>query len=218
VKRVVGIGAGGHSRVVIDILRLNGGYEVVGLLDRESGLWGSYVLDVPVLGDDDLLPKLRGEAVTHAFIGVGGVGDTEPRRRLYEMASEHGFEMVCAIHPRATVAASAVLGSGPTVMANAVINPEARLGDNVVVNTSAIVEHGCIIEDHAHIATGAHLGGDVRVGSGSHIGIGASVRQEVSVGRGAVVGAGAAVVSDVPDFAVVAGVPARPLKVATPDG
>ncbi|TAL10160.1 MAG: serine acetyltransferase, partial [Nitrospirae bacterium] len=139
--RVVGIGAGGHAKVVIDILRLMGGYEIVGLLDADKELWGTDVLGVKVLGDDGLLPQLYEQGIRDAFIGVGTVGNTQPRIRLHETARKHGFQIVRAIHPSAVIAKSAEIGDGPTIMAGAVINPDVRLGDNVIVNTGAIVEH-----------------------------------------------------------------------------
>jgi UDP-perosamine 4-acetyltransferase len=210
--RVVGIGAGGHARVVIEILCLSRGYELTGLLDPRRELWGDRVLGVPVLGNDDLLPGLYAQGVHHAFIGLGGTGDTRPRRRLYELARGLGFEIVAALHPQAVISPSAKLGHGPTVMAGAIINASARLGDNVIVNTGAIVEHDCVIGNHVHIATGAKLAGGVTVADGAHIGIGATIRQGIRIGQGALVGAGAVVVEDVPDGVVVAGVPARVIR------
>lgn len=56
---VIGLGAGGHAKVVIEILRLMGNCECVGLLDPKRALWGTKVLNVPVLGDDSLLPELN---------------------------------------------------------------------------------------------------------------------------------------------------------------
>jgi len=52
----------------------------------------------------------------------------------------------------------------------------------------------------------------VTIGDGADIGIGAIILPGVTVGRGAQVGAGAVVTADVPDFAVVAGVPAKVLR------
>ena len=76
---MIGLGAGGHAKVVIDILRLTGLYELIGLLDPKRPLWGTLVEGVPVLGNDELLPELRGQGVRHAFIGLGTTGGTRPR-------------------------------------------------------------------------------------------------------------------------------------------
>jgi len=206
---VVGFGAGGHAKVVIEIVRSLSNYEIVGLLETDKELWGTKVLGVEVLGDDSLMAELKNRGIQHAFIGVGTVGDVRPRRRLYEKVSEFGFEIVRAIHPAAVISPSAKIGAGPTIMAGAIINANAVIGDNVIVNTGAIIEHDCVIGDHAHIATGARLAGAVQVGPGSHVGLGALVRQEIRIGEEVIVGAGAVVVRDVPDGKTVMGVPAR---------
>ena len=206
---VVGFGAGGHAKVVIEILRSKQQYEIVGLLDPRRELWGTRVLGVEVLGDDSLIAELKQRGIEHGFIGVGTVGDTQPRRQLYEKVTGAGFKIVPAIHAAAVVSASATIGDGPTIMAGAIINANAAIGDNVIVNTGAIVEHDCVIGDHTHVATGARLAGGVHVGPGAHIGIGAVIRQEISIGQRAIVGAGAVVVKDVPDETTVIGVPAR---------
>ncbi len=52
----------------------------------------------------------------------------------------------------------------------------------------------------------------VRVGRGADIGTNAVLLPGVTVGEGAIVGAGAVVTTDVPPYAVVAGVPARVLR------
>lgn len=210
--RVIGLGAGGHAKVVIEILRLMGDYELVGMLDSKRELWGTDVLKVPVLGDDRLLPKLYIQGVRHVFIGVGSVGDMLPRRRLYEQAERQGFEFTQAIHPQAVISPSVTIGKGPTIMAGAVINAAAQIRDNVIVNTGAIIEHDCVISSHVHIATGVHLASTVHVSEGTHIGLGASIRQSLSIGRNSVVGAGSVVIEDVPDNVVVVGVPARVLR------
>lgn len=210
--KVIGFGAGGHARVIIDILTTIGGFDIVGLLDGDRSLWNTEVLGVPVLGDDSLRDELRQRGIQAAFIGLGSIKNTEPRKRLYESAQASGFELVRAIHPSAVISKHAIIGDGPMIMAGAIVNPAARIGNNVIINTGAIVEHDCEIADHAHVATGARLGGAVRIGAGSHIGLGASIREGIRVGAGAIVGAGAVVIADVPDLTVVVGVPARVLR------
>jgi acetyltransferase-like isoleucine patch superfamily enzyme len=52
----------------------------------------------------------------------------------------------------------------------------------------------------------------VKVMDGSDIGVGSIILPGVTIGRGAQVGAGSVVTADVPDYAVVAGSPARVLR------
>ncbi len=205
--QVIGIGAGGHAKVVLDILRLMNAYQIVGLLD--PACLGTSVDGILVLGGDELLPRLRADGVSSAFVGVGGVGDNTLRIRLYEKVQAAGYTFIQAIHPTSVLAPSVQLGQGITIMAGTIINPDTRIGDNVIINTGAIVEHDCEIEAHAHISPGAVLCGGVRVGMGAHVGAGATVRQYVTIGMRAVVGAGAMVINDVPPGVVVLGVPAR---------
>jgi UDP-perosamine 4-acetyltransferase len=211
--QVIGLGAGGHAKVVVEILKLNNEFEVVGLLDESNDKIGKEVAGVSVIGNDALLPGLLAKGVRHAFVGVGTVGrqSSESNRRieLYEKLSQLGFDVVQAIHPTAIISDSAEIGLGATIMAGVVINADARIGDNVIINTGAIVDHDCIVGNHAHIATGACLSGGVRVGEGTHIGAGAVIRQDINIGTNSVVGAGAVVVNDVPDNVVVMGVPAK---------
>jgi sugar O-acyltransferase (sialic acid O-acetyltransferase NeuD family) len=209
--QVVGFGAGGHAKVLIEILKLDRRYQLVGFLDpnREAG---TQVLELPVLGNDGDLPKMMGMGIRHFFIGVGSVGSSSNRQRLYEMAVGHGMQPVSTIHPSAVISPSASLDKGVMVMPGAIVNAGATIGCNVIINTAAVVEHDCVLGDHVHIATGARLASAVRVGCGAHIGAGAVVRQCVTIGDHALVGAGAAVVKDVASGTVVGGVPARVLR------
>jgi sugar O-acyltransferase (sialic acid O-acetyltransferase NeuD family) len=210
--KVIGLGAGGHAKVVIEILRHNNLYELVGLLDPSPKLFDNHVLDIPVLGGDDLLPELLGKGIRSFFMGLGSIGDSRPRQRLFDLACQHELKPVHVIHPQSIISASAEFGEGIAVMASAVINACVRLGANVIVNTGAIVEHDCIIGDHVHIATGAKLASTIKIGNGAHIGAGATVLQRVRVGENAIVGAGAVVTSDVPANETVVGCPAHILR------
>ena len=213
-QQIVGIGAGGHGRVLLETVLLRGEFEVVGLVDDNATLHLKYVDGVRVLGAESILPDLFERGVRHAFLGVGGVGNNHPRARIFERIRGLGFHIANVIHPAAVVSNSAVLGEGVAVMAGAVIGRGTHIGDNVIVNTGASIDHDCHVGDHVHIAPGAALSGGVRVGAFSHVGTGASIRQNVSIGTEAVVGVGAAVVADVQNQLMVGGVPARVLRKA----
>lgn len=215
VPRCVILGGGGHARVVIDSLRASGIAAAYGILDADPSVWGQELLGVPIVGGDALLPQLARQGIGHFVVGLGGVGDNEPRRHLFERAVAHGLTPLTVCHPSAICSPWAQVGAGSVCCPTAVVNAGAMVGVNVIVNTSAVIEHDCVVGDHAHIATGARLTSSVRVGDGAHIGAGATVRQGVSVGERAVVGAGAVVITDVAPGTVVAGVPARLLQRAS---
>ena len=59
--------------------------------------------------------------------------------------------------------------------------------------------------------------GEVKIGDYVWIGANAIILPGVSIGCGAVIGAGAVVAKDIPDYAVVAGVPACPCRQRAPD-
>jgi sugar O-acyltransferase (sialic acid O-acetyltransferase NeuD family) len=208
VTDIVIVGAGGHARVVADVIRLVGA-TIHGFLDTtNASRQGTAFEGSTVLGGAELLPQLR-KHVAHAVIAVG---DNEARLRLADELARHGFKLATLAHPSAVVAASATLGPGSVVFAGAVINPAASIGANVIINTGATVDHDCVIADGAHIAPGAHLGGHVHVGRGALVGVGAAVKPGVTIGAAAVVGVGSAVVADVPAGRTVAGVPAQGLS------
>lgn len=202
------VGAGGHGRVVLDILRAVGQYQPVGFLDADPALAGTQAAGLEVLGDVRLLPKLRQQNCTHAIVAVG---DNRARLGCAQLLLEHGFELINAIHPRALLSSGVQVGQNVVIAAGAIVCTQVRIADSAIINTGAIVDHECQIGAGAHIAPGAILAGRVRVESGAFVGLGARVIQGLTIGPFATVGAGAVVLHDVPPDATVVGVPARRL-------
>jgi len=211
--KAIGIGAGGHAKVVLDILFQQQYRSVIGLLDADAARWGSTLLDVPILGGDEALDKLiETESITAFFLGIGAVKSLAQRRKLYEFALGKGLVPLDIVHPSAHVSPLVTLGAGVTIMVASIINAASSIGENVLINTGAIVEHDCTIGNHVHIATGACVAGGVEIGDEAMIGVGSVIRQGLRIGRRAVVGAGAVVIKDVPDDCVVVGNPANTLR------
>lgn len=208
------IGAGGHGKVVLDILRAAGICRPIGFVDADPKLAGTTVGGLPVFGGIHLINKLKRQfRIKSAIIGIG---DNRARLGYVQTIVEHGLELINAIHPAASVSASARLGRNVVVAAQAVVCTESVIADLAIINTAAVVDHECEIGEAAHICPGANLAGRVRVGRRAFIGLGANVIQCLSIGEGATVGAGAVVLRDVPTGATAVGVPARVIKLATP--
>lgn len=197
------IGAGGHAKVVADILFLQG-ETVLGYVDDNPSSWGTVRLGLPVLGKiDDFEQHSPGGLVM-------GIGDNAVRRSIVMRLGERAAGMWrSAIHPRATVAASVQLGVGAVILAHAVVNPNSIIGDHVIINTGATVNHDCRIGSFCHVAPGVHLAGGTKLGEGVFVGVGASAIPGRVIGHWAIVGAGAVVINNIPDHVTAIGIPAR---------
>jgi len=215
--QVLIIGAGGHGRVVLEILRAGGQYQPVGFIDSAPALTGTKVGGLPVFGGANLLSKLRQQQkVRHAIVAIG---DNRVRPRYAALLREQGFELLNAIHPTASVAKTAILGTNIVIAAQSAVCNEARIGDSCILNTACVIDHECELEEAVHVCPKVALAGRVRAGAASWLGIGSTIIQCLSIGQNATVGAGAVVIRDVPDSATVVGVPARVIKTsAPPDG
>jgi sugar O-acyltransferase (sialic acid O-acetyltransferase NeuD family) len=202
-------GAGGHAKVVAEILRLNG-HEVIGFLDGVNAQRkGSEFYGASVLGGEDVLVELLDSGVTHAMVAFG---DNRLRIRAADRLVALGFHLVSAVHPTAACAVDVSIGEGTVVAAGAVVGPSTKVGRNAIVNTQASLDHDCVVGDGAHVGPGAIVTGEVEVEDCAWIGAGAVIADHRRIGADAIVGAGAVVVKDVPEAVVVVGVPARILR------
>lgn len=211
-RRYLVWGAGGHGRVVADLVRAVGA-TVVGFVDRDgpAGEAADPGADGVVTSEAELRAALaRGELPAGCDAVVPALGDNA--LRWAALQSLGGRTAPALLHPAATLSPTARVAEGSVVMAAAVVNAGARVGPAAIVNTGAVVEHDCTLGPAVHVSPGAVLAGAVKVGARAWIGAGATVIQGLSVGPDAVVGAGAVVIRDVPAGATVVGNPARPIR------
>lgn len=201
-KNVVIVGAGGHAKVIADIVKKSGD-NLLGFLD-DSKESGTEVFDAFVLGTIDSYKEYSNAALIIA------IGDNYARERVAQKLEDAYF--YTAIHPTAVIAEGVAIGQGTCVMANAVINPDATVGVHCIINTASVVEHDNVIGDFCHISPAAALAGTVTIGKRTHIGIGAKVKNNVCVCDDAIVGAGAVVVKPITEAGTYIGVPARKVK------
>lgn len=69
--KTVIIGAGGHARVIFEILNYDRNIEIVAFVDNVIRGSDEKIMGISVLGDHSVLPKLFKSGVTGAIIGVG---------------------------------------------------------------------------------------------------------------------------------------------------
>jgi sugar O-acyltransferase (sialic acid O-acetyltransferase NeuD family) len=204
--KILVLGAGGHARSVISILKSLGQWDVVGILDRVEKAEEEFIGGVPILGSWNNLMKFKSQDISNAVVAIG---DNFERHTLFGLLTESGFSIPTLVHPEAFVDKSATLGRGCVICVGAIICADVKLGSNVLVNTGAIVDHETIVEDDVHIGSGSKIAGRVKIGQKSFLGIGATVIDKKKIGRNVVLGAGSVLLSNLPDDVIAFGVPAK---------
>ena len=208
-KPVIIIGAGDHAKVLLDIL-LEQDVTVIGLTDKSISK-GTCIYGVPVIGDDSEILKYKTDEI-ELVNGIGSVGNTSIRQKVFSSLKEKGYFFRSVIHEASIVSKRAKLGEGVQLLAGAIVNIEAEIDDNTIINTKASIDHGCVIGKHCHIAPGCSFSGCVRIGDCTHIGTGTSIIQGINIGKNVLIGAGSVVINDVSDNEKAFGVPARVRK------
>lgn len=124
------------------------------------------------------------------------------------------------IEPGAILREGVTVGDNAVVMMGAILNIGAVVGEGSMIDMGAVLGGRATVGKRCHIAAGAVLAGVIEppsaqpvvIGDDVVVGANAVVLEGVHVGNGAVVAAGAVVTQDVPENAVVAGTPARVVK------
>lgn len=124
------------------------------------------------------------------------------------------------IEPGAIIREQVEIGKNAVIMMGAILNIGAVVGEGTMIDMGAVLGGRATVGAHCHIGAGAVLAGVIEPASATPVivednvlvGANAVVVEGVHVGKNAVVAAGAVVLEDVPENAVVAGTPARVIK------
>lgn len=185
-------GASGHAKVIIDIIKAQGGV-VEGLVDDNPSL--RKLVDIPILHD-----------ITGLSPFIISIGNCRIRKMVAERLN---CEFAIAIHPSAIISSTVTIGEGTVVMQGAIIQTEVQIGKHCIINTKASIDHECVVSNYVHIAPGCTISGNVYIGEGTWVGVGTTIIQGVHVGKNCFIGAGSVIIKDIPDNCKAYGVPCK---------
>lgn len=204
-KNIYIIGAGGHAKVIADIILkrkelLNEKIELMGFFDDKEDkselIFGKFII-----GNIDDAEKLSQNKENCFIIGIGN-------NKIRKLISEkYKLNYYTAIHPNSIISNEVKLGIGTVVMAGAIINPYIFIGEHTIINTGAIIDHECNIASYSHICPRVAIAGNVKVGQETWVGIGSTVKQGVKIGSQVMIGAGSLVLKNIEDKKLAYGHP-----------
>lgn len=208
-KNVI-IGAGKYGEVYLAYLQ-EAGVNIVGFLDDNEALLGKNIKGVPVLGKTSLLNTLK------KTDGVEGIycpiGNNELRVFMLSKAASLGYKTPNYIHPSVIVSPNVEIGQGVYILLGTTIMPHTIIKDYVMISMGVHLAHHTVLDTGVFLSTGCNFGASIHASKYAYCGISSTIMTGIHrLGESCLIGAGAVVIKDVPDKAIVAGVPAKILK------
>lgn len=204
------IGAGSYGEVYSVYLK-EAGVDVVGFLDDNTALHGKPICGVPVLGPLSLLKDIKELFNIEAIYCP--IGNNKLRAELLSKSRRLGYATPNFIHHSVEMSNKVNLGEGVYILPGTIIMPYVDLANDVMISVGAKIIHHSRLGEGTFISNGVNLGASLSTGRYAYVGMGATIMTGVSkLGESCMIGAGAVVIKDVPDKAVVAGVPAKIIK------
>lgn len=205
------VGAKGFAKEVLEVLIKNNVHKEIVFYDDVSS-------DFPDLMFNQFkIIKNLSEAKDY-FMKISnkfclGVGNPEIREMLCNKFQNIGGVLTSTISNNADLGSLDVyIGHGTNILDGVKISNSVHIGKAALIYYNVIITHDCTIGDFVEISPNATILGRVNIGNYVHIGASATILPDIKIGNHVTIGAGAVVTKDVPDYAIVAGVPARILK------
>lgn len=203
------IGAGKYGEIYLAYLQ-EAGVEVVGFLDDDEH-HAKIVGGLPLLGKTDILPELKEKYGIEAVYCP--LGNNHLRVKLLKRASELGYATPNYIHPSVNISAGVEIGKGVYILLGTNIMPHTIIEDYVMISMGVNVAHHNVLCSGTFLSTGCNFGASIVAHPYTYCGIGSTIMTGIhTLGTDCLIGAGAVVIKDVPDGAVVAGVPGKIIK------
>lgn len=204
-KKIAIIGAGGHAKVIIDIISEIGNYVIVGFFDDNK--FGTFC-NIPILGKINEINIINKNIEIDTYII--GIGNDRIRQNIYETHKNINWDTL--IHPKTIISKTSIINYGTVICAGSIIQTEANIGKHCIVNTNSNIDHESKIGDFCSICPGVTICGQVIINNCTMIGANSVIIQNINIGNNCIIGAGSVVIRDIQDNQKVVGNPIKFLK------
>lgn len=204
------IGAGKYGEVYLSYLQ-EAGVDVVGFLDDDPNIINIKFGGLPVLGPTSILPILKEKyGITAVYCPLG---NNRLRVKFLRLAASLGYETPNYIHPSVIISPHVKIGKGVYILLGTKIMPFTIIEDYVMISMNVSIAHHNTLQTGCFLSTGCNFGASIIAEENSYCGIGSTIMTGLQIlGKDCLIGAGAVVIKNVPQGAIMAGVPAKIIK------
>lgn len=202
-NKVFILGAGGHTRSLINLLEYNN-YNIGGIFDDNFEDH-----NVEIINSYKVIGKL--DAFNKTNQAVLSFGESDKRKQLFLRLNDQILKENL-VHPKAIIENYFETGFSNQIFANVLINSNVSIGANNIINTGAILEHEVKIGDHCHISVGSIICGRVTIGNGCFVGAGATIIDKLTITDDVIIGANSVITNNIDQAGTYVGSPARRVK------
>tara|TARA_B100000795_G_C22693850_1_gene396738 strand:+ start:317 stop:916 length:600 start_codon:yes stop_codon:yes gene_type:complete len=196
-KSIAIIGAGGHAKVLVDLINKLNYYKIIGFYDDNTN---SKLYNLKYLGriiDIDA-------SIEYFIIGIG---NDRIRKKISE--ENKNLNWATLIHPTVILSNNITIDHGTVIFAGVIIQTDVKIGEHCILNTGCSIDHECVIGDFSSICPQATICGQVKIGNSCFIGANATIIQCIELGNDCIIGAGSVIIKNVDNFVKVVGNPGR---------
>jgi sugar O-acyltransferase (sialic acid O-acetyltransferase NeuD family) len=210
---IVILGAGYGCLEVIPLInsinRFSDTLNIVGLLDDNQTLHGTYVQGFPVLGGLDNWRYF--DLGTKFIFAIGSYGNRWLRGGIIAKHNIPLERFHTLIHPSAEIQTDIDnIGNGCIIHSSVIIHPLTIVGNFSLISAGTIIGVKNLIGSFSLLAAGITTATDVSLGYCSFVGSGATIAPNVIVGCNGMIGVGSVVFRDIEAGHKVIGNPAKP--------
>lgn len=210
-KDLIIIGAGGVGRetawIVEQINRVNPTYNLLGFLDDNTDIWGTYINGYRVLGGVKYVEDNECNCEV-----VVAIANYDVKKKIVNKLKNQNISYSTIMHPNLNIHNSVEIGEGTIIYEGVIISPNVKIGKHVIISPKSGIGHDSVIKDYVSVLWNVSISGNDLIGEGVLLGSGSTIIQNKKIGQGSIIGAGAVIINDLERYKTFVGIPAKDIK------
>ena len=196
-KKIILLGAGGHAKACIDVIKSEKKYEIYGIINKKiEKKLDNFFDEYKILGDDSVLKNIS-KITNNVHLAIGMITNFNLRINIYKKILSNDLKVTKIISPLSYISSTSYVGDGTSVMHHAIINSNSKIGINSIINSKSLIEHDVIIGNNTHISTGAIVNGGVSIGDNVFIGSGSIIYNNIKISSNNIIPAGSIIKNNI---------------------